>query len=222
MYGKSIITKRIRLNKAERNAINLPDNIKEVLVGIMLSDGHLARRSITGNARFIFSQSGKENTRPYFYLVYGMFKIYCAKDSKYYAKAWKDKKTNQEYSSVTFTTMQLPCFTELHSLWYLNKRKIVPKNIKDILTPIGLAYWIMGDGFRHNLGLHLSVYAFSPNEIELLINTLETKFLLKCSIHKHSTIGGKPRIYIWKESMDKLRLLVTPYIIPSMRYKIHL
>lgn len=54
----------------------------------------------------------------------------------------------------------------------------------------------MGDGSRQNLGLHLSVYAFSPSEVELLINTLETKFLLKCTVHKLSTIGGKARIYI--------------------------
>ncbi len=118
--------------------------------------------------------------------------------------------------------MQLPCFTELHSLWYLNKRKIVPINIKELLTPIGLAHWIMGDGSLQNLGLHLSVYAFTCSEVELLIDAFETKFLLKCSVHKHSTIGGKASIYIWKESMNKLRLLVSPYIIPSMQYKIHI
>jgi hypothetical protein len=54
----------------------------------------------------------------------------------------------------------------------------------------------MGDGSRHNLGLHLSVYAFTLDEVQLLINVLESKFGLKCSIHKLSSIGGKPRIYI--------------------------
>ena len=188
----------------------------------MLSDGHIQRRSLTSNARFIFSQSGKENKRPYFELVYNMLKVYCVKDSKYYEKTWEDKKINQKYTSIAFTTMQLPCFTELHSLWYSKKKKVVPKNIKELLTPVGLAHWIMGDGSRQNLGLHLSVYAFLPSEIKMLINTLEDKFGLKCSIHKHSTIGDKARIYIWQESMNKLRLLVSPYIILSMQYKIHL
>jgi len=54
----------------------------------------------------------------------------------------------------------------------------------------------MGDGSRQNKGLHLSVYAFTIEDVKLLINVLETKFDLKCSIHKHSTIGNKPRIYI--------------------------
>jgi hypothetical protein len=31
-------------------------------------------------------------------------------------------------------------------------------------------------------------------------NVLEFKFGLKCSIHKLSSIGRKPRIYIWQES----------------------
>ena len=117
--------------------------------------------------------------------------------------------------------MQLPCFIEVHNTWYINGKKVIPGNIKDILTPVGLAHWIMGDGSRHNLGLHLSVYAFTSDEIQLLINVLESKFGFKCSIHKHSTIGGKSRIYVWQESMTKLRLLVDDYIIPSMKYKLY-
>lgn len=115
--------------------------------------------------------------------------------------------------------MQLPCFTKIYSLWYLNKIKRVPLNIKDLLTPLALALWIMGDGSRQNKGMHLSVYAFTSEDVELLINVLETKFDFKCSIHK---LGKKPRIYVWEESMDKVRQHVSPYIIPSMRYKIEL
>jgi LAGLIDADG DNA endonuclease family len=54
----------------------------------------------------------------------------------------------------------------------------------------------MGDGSRHNLRLHLSVYAFSSERIGILINVLETKFGFKCSIHKLSYKEGKSRIYI--------------------------
>ena len=188
----------------------------------MVSDGHIQRRSLTANARFIFNQSGKIEKRPYFELVYNLFKLYCTKNSEFYLRTWIDKKTNREYSSISFATMQLPCFTKIHSLWYKNGKKIVPLNIKELLTPIGLAHWIMGDGSRHNLGLHLSVYAFSNEEVEILIDVLKTKFNLKCSIHKLSSIGGKPRIYIWEESIIELRLLVSPYIIPSMLYKIQI
>jgi hypothetical protein len=46
-------------------------------------------------------------------------------------------------------------------LWYKNGKKVVPANSMDILTPVGLAYWIMRDGSKLNWGLHLSVYAFT-------------------------------------------------------------
>jgi len=78
----------------------------------------------------------------------------------------------------------------------------------------------MGDGSSYNLSLHLSVYAFTIDEVKLLINVLENKFNLKCSYYIHSSIEGKLWIYIWEESVEKLRLLVSPYIIPSMLYKI--
>ena len=117
----------------------------------MLSDGHIQRRSLTSNARFIFSQSGKENKRPYFELVYNMFKVYCVKDSKYYEKTWEDKKTNQKYTSITFTTMQLPCFTGLHSLWYSKKKKVVPKNIKEGILINTFGFSTLNNGWRFSL-----------------------------------------------------------------------
>jgi hypothetical protein len=52
----------------------------------MLSDGHIARRSLTSNARFIFSQSGKKEKRPYFDLVFDLFIIFCNKDYNYNIK----------------------------------------------------------------------------------------------------------------------------------------
>ena len=39
--------------------------------------------------------------------------------------------------------MQLPCFTNLHNIWYFNNKKIVPLNIKDMLTSLALAILIM-------------------------------------------------------------------------------
>jgi len=62
----------------------------------------------------MFNQSGKLNKRPYFELVYSLFKFYCSKDSEYYERIWKIKETDEEYSSVSFATMELPCFTEIY------------------------------------------------------------------------------------------------------------
>jgi len=54
----AVSTKSIkRLSKAERSTFILPNYIKEVLFGLMLSDGNIQRRFSTANSRFLFSQS---------------------------------------------------------------------------------------------------------------------------------------------------------------------
>nr|YP_009327800.1 hypothetical protein [Epichloe typhina]APB96758.1 hypothetical protein [Epichloe typhina] len=117
--------------------------------------------------------------------------------------------------------MQLPCFNVYRKLFYdLNKKKIVPDNIKELLTPSGLAFWIMDDGSKQGNGLHISVYGFTDRDVDKLILALQEKFHLKCSIHYNK--DNKPRIYIFKESMETLISLVKPYFIKEMLYKLGL
>lgn len=71
-----------------------------------------------------------------------------------------------------------------------------------------------------NTGLHLSVYAFSTEDVDRLIFTLQDKFNLRCSIHYNRE--NKPRIYVFKESMENLITLVKPYFIKEMLYKLGL
>jgi hypothetical protein len=104
----------------------------------------------------------------------------------------------------------------------MSNKKIVPNNIYELLTPKGLAFYrsarIMDDGSRQGDGLHISVYAFSNEDVDKLMFTLQNKFNLKCSIHYN--IDHKPRIYIFKESMKDLRSIL--YFIVSMLYKLSL
>jgi hypothetical protein len=76
----------------------------------------------------------------------------------------------------------------------------------------------MDDGSRHGKGLHISAYAFSNEDIDKLMFVLQNKFRLKCSIHYNKE--NKPRIYIFKESMDELKSLVEKYFIKEMLYKL--
>ena len=105
-------------------------------------------------------------------------------------------------------------------MFYLANVKKVPNNIHELLTPRGLAFWIMDDGSRQGSGLHISVYAFTNEDVDKIIFTLQGKFNLKCSIHYNR--DNKPRIYIFKESMDNLIILVKAYFIKEMLYKLGL
>ena len=89
-----------------------------------------------------------------------------------------------------------------------------------MLTPRGLAFILMDDGSKHGSGMHISVYGFTNTNVDKIMFTLQDKFNLKCSIHYNR--DKKPRIYIFKESMDILITLVKPYFIKEMVYKLGL
>lgn len=214
-----------RLTKVERSKFIIPyeSPLNDIIIGLLLGDGHIQKRSIVGNSRFIYAQSSlRIHHLNYFYHILDLFKPYLSKEFILKEKLFTDKRTNKKYGSVSFTTLSLSCFNFYRSIFYdSNNLKIVPLEIKKLLTPRGLAYWIMDDGSIQNKGLHLNTYSFSHEDILRLKNTLENMFgdnSLKCSIHKHNK--GE-RIYIWEESMDCLRNNITQFMHRDMLYKIN-
>jgi hypothetical protein len=199
--------------------ITIPDEIKDILVGILLGDAHIVRRSSTANSRLVYAQTAVAH-KEYFDYVHSFFISFCTKDYLPQLRTVRDNRTKKIYSAISFTTMQLPCFNVFKEMFYISNVKIVPNNIYELLTPRGLAFWIMDDGSRQGAGLHLSVYAFSNQDVDKLMFTLQDKFNLRCSIHYNR--DNKPRIYVFKESMDTLIPLVTPYFLEKMLYKLGL
>lgn len=204
------------MSRKNRKDIELTPEAYDALTGIMLSDGHIQLRSSTSNGRLHFSQSGKPEKAEYFNLVWSLFKCYCTVNLKPAVATFSTK--GKEYTRISFTTMQLPCFTVLRHLWYNSEGiKVVPENIEQLLTGVALAHWIMGDGSRQNKGLHLSVYNFSQKDVTLLRDAILTNFKVTTTIH--STVTG-PRIYVSAAQMPLIHRAVLPYMVPSMYYKL--
>ena len=101
-------------------------------------------------------------------------------------------------------------------------KKIVPKNIPELISPLALAVWFMDDGnvlrWRKSVtGYHINSQSFSQEENELLVKTLKAKFGIVSSLqHNH----GKFRIYIRAESKLNFQDLVRNFMLPSMMYKL--
>ena len=212
-----------RLSKSDRKKITIESPLNEIMIGLLLGDGHIQKRSINGNSRFIYGQSSlRLHHLNYFNHVFELFKPYLSKDFYPKKRSFTDKRSNKIYSSVQFATLSLPCFNYYKDLFYnSNYLKIVPSNIQNLLSPRGLAYWIMDDGSLQNKGLHLNTYGFTPQDIFLLKTTLENMFgenTLKCTIHKHQK--GE-RIYIWEESMELVRNNLSQFMHKDMQYKIN-
>jgi hypothetical protein len=128
-----------RLSSDERNLIIIPEDIRDILVGILLGDAHIVRRSSTGNSRLVYAQTAVAH-KEYFDYVLSFFIAFCVKDYKPQSRIIRDNRTGKIYSAISFTTMQLPCFNVFRELFYLSNKKKVPENIYDLLTPRGLAF----------------------------------------------------------------------------------
>ena len=184
----------------DRSKISIEYPLNEIIIGLLLGDGHIQRRSLKGNSRFLYGQSSlRKHHFYYFNHVYELFQSYLSIDFKFKETSFLDKRTQVKYSSVQFATLSLPCFNFYKNLFYdSNNIKIVPLNIDKLLTPRGLAYWFMLDGSLQNKGLHLNTYGFKVEEILNFKLCLENMFRdnsLKCTIYRHSK--GQ-RIYVWE------------------------
>ena len=80
--------------------------------------------------------------------------------------------------------------------------------------PIALAYWFMDDGTNSG---QIATNCFSFEEVKLLSNWLENKFGIITTIHKNLR---DYTLYIVASSRFEFENLISPYIIPSMKYKL--
>ena len=71
----------------------------------------------------------------------------------------------------------------------------------------------MGDGSLLGSGIKISTDSFSIKDCVLLINTLLIKYNINSTIHLNN---NKPRIYIFKESMDSLISLTKPFFVKEI------
>jgi hypothetical protein len=187
---------------------------KSVLIGLLLSDGWLTFASKTNkNARLGFKQSLYHSE--YVWFVFNLLSHYCSS----YPSLTTGVRTGTKFFGLQFFTRSLPCFTELHSLFYPNGVKVIPDNIYELLTPVALGHWIMGDGTTWSgSGLVLCTDSYSIQDVVRLINVLISRYDFKCNIRIHRE--GQYRIYISKKSMELLRTIVIAHMTPSMFYKV--
>ena len=128
-----------RFTKQERLESKLSVELKNILIGLALGDLNIEKPSRTGHARLRFAQGLVHEE----YLLHLFEKVrpYCTA-VPYFPKTLHNK-TGKFYPSIRFNTCTFACFNELYDLFYPEGKKILPLNIGELLTPAGLAYFIM-------------------------------------------------------------------------------
>nr|WDS46459.1 LAGLIDADG homing endonuclease [Cyathus striatus] len=180
----------------------------------------MRRFSDKANARLVFRQGSKNAS--YLLHLYGIFQEYVLTPPK--VSKVTDKNTGDLRYNLSFSTLALPCFNDLYEFFYTTGtgKKIIPKNIEDLLTPVSLAYWIMDDGSFTGSGLKLHTNAFLIEELNLLVEAMEKNFGLIVTIQVSNREKLQNTLYISKKQMPLLTELVIKYMHPSMLYKLNI
>ena len=163
---------------------------KEAIVGIILADGFLERGKLTYNTRLRVDHTYPEQ-KSYILLLHNIFAPLIATEPKIVVRK-ADSRTGKIYKSISVSTLRFPCLNKYHELFYRDKKKVIPSNIQDVLTPRGLAHLIMGDGFFHGNGgvVILCTESFTSEEQEFLITALDAKFGIKATLNKRISSSG--------------------------------
>ena len=127
----------------------------------------------------------------------------------------KARSGNGMRKAYRFTTRQHPELTELHTAFYGESKKSIPDNLT--LDPLMLAVWFMDDGSRCRASdVYLNTQQFALVDQERL-QAMLASLGIKSSLNKDKEYR---RIRITKSSIPTLYEIISPYVIPSMTYKL--
>ena len=178
---------------------------KSLILGSVLGDGHI--RIMPGRKHAFLEINHSIKAKAYVDWKYLVLKDICNSGPK-------ERETNENRVAYRFFTKQHEEITEIYNLFYKNKRKTIPHELE--LDPVILSVWFMDDGSRSKDNIYFNTQQFSVIEQKRLLYLLK-KIGLKARMNRDKKYY---RIRLLKESIPKFIEIVSPYIIPSMIYKI--
>jgi LAGLIDADG DNA endonuclease family len=122
LYGKPVTEKnaQYKLSRKERAAVTLPQNLINILVGLILGDLTMQKFTKNGSPNLQFEQGLVH--KEYIFHLYDLFKDYCKTEPKITERK-PDTHSGKVYTRVRFNTRCLPCFKDLYSLFYPEGKK---------------------------------------------------------------------------------------------------
>lgn len=196
--------------------MNLTQRQDSIIIGTLLGDGCLERNGRNIRLRLEHSKDQK------FYLVWKfreLKSIITGSIMKVCAYHKINKRFYESYRAYTFSHEVIQYYQDR---FYLNKKKVIPDNIGELLSdPLSLAVWFMDDGYKRNdcNALRLGTDSFRLEEQKLLQNVLSENFSIETKIHKK---GKYWNLYVPVRESKRFIEIIKPYILPKLNYKITL
>ena len=186
---------------------------REIIVGKLLGDGHLeTQNGLT--YRLKIEHSFKQ--REYVDWLYNCF------DSWVLQKPSKKKKIlfGKEYYNIWFNTLSDVKLRYYGNIFYKEGKKIIPRNIKKLLSPLAMAVWFMDDGSyksKAHKSLILNTQSFCKKDLEFLQQKMMERYQILSHLRRQKE---GIQIEIKKPEAKKFADIISAHILPSMKYKL--
>ncbi|MBI2463227.1 MAG: hypothetical protein HYV65_03275 [Candidatus Spechtbacteria bacterium] len=200
--------------EAYKQTLRLSEGQKEILIGVLLGDGHLETQNHERTYRLKIEHAYWQEK--YTLWLYEKFKEWVLTPPQEKQHVVFDR----IYREHWFSTISHGAFRFYAQQFYKDKHKVLPRQIERWLTPLVLAVWFMDDGSiksKHHRALILNTQSFSKAENLILIKILENKFGVQTHLRPQRNLW---QLYINSSTVEKFVELIDPYILPSMRYKL--
>jgi hypothetical protein len=193
---------------------------REVILGLMLGDGHLETLD-NGRTYKLCVEQSKERHAEY---LFHLFEIFSNITSQ---KTPVEKKKKKNKNTLFFRTRAHPGLRFYANLFYKDRQKVIPKNIHRFLTDRVLAYWYMDDGALKGMnrsGKRFHTEGFSYEEVLVLRDAL-IQLGIESTVQKQNrTVGQILKtyyiIYITAKGDKIFTEKIKPYVLHCMYYKL--
>ena len=190
------------------------EQVISILVGNLLGDGYMEKRN---NATRMHIHMSSRNVEYINWLhIFFNEKGYCSTDKLKLTK--QIGKNNKIYFSCKFRTFSFSSLNFLYDCFYVEKKKKVPQEIYNLLSPRALAIWVMDDGGKSGAGIKISTESFCLQDVIRLQTVIFEKYKITCTVQQHKS---NYVIYFQKNQLSCLSKIVKPYMIPCMYYKLN-
>lgn len=209
-----------KLSEYKKN-LKLSSNQKQILVGLLLGDGHLETQNNGRTFRLLIEQSVFH--ADYCDHLYSIFSDWVLTPPKIHTR--KNGLKSKKFKTFSHPSFRVYGF-QFYEIKLDKKRKKLPKLITRWLTAQSLAYWFMDDGSwksKTSYGIILNTQNFYLNEVHILCEIFKKKWDLNCWPRKQKNKYYNKiyyQIYISGSSCSKFVQLIYPYLIDSMLNKL--
>src|SRR3989344_9358550 len=210
--------KNMRSNKIEeyKKTLKLPEFQRQVLIGTLLGDGCLETQNRGKTYRLKIEHSMTQ--KDYVDWKYQVFKNFTLSEPRIHKRmSYGSVRENHCFSTVSHGSLRF-----YGQQFYKNGKKMMPKIIYKMITPLALAVWFMDDGSiksKQHRALVIHSQSFNKQDLLNIIEVLDKKYGIKLTLRKREDGSGYV-LYLLSKTVSKFIDLVKEYVLPSMKYKL--